>query len=185
MRMIRRFSVLIALISAVALLAQGSAYAAPNAVAAAITGSGTIGPGLTTIPTPQSVTFGGNAVGTIVAVPGASAGIYNCSFTGSSSNDLPGPLANGDSLAAGKGTVNGSCSGGTIGTGSAICAVIYIRVGPIVVIIFTCGTSASGPTGSGSGNGTGVGVFLFVPDQATPPVTSYRLAGVVAGAGAA
>ncbi|MDQ1437262.1 MAG: hypothetical protein QOK43_891 [Acidimicrobiaceae bacterium] len=183
MRIIRRFSVLIALISAVALLAQGSAYAAPNAVAAAITGQGTISPGLNTLPAPQFVTFGGTAVGVIIAVPGASAGTYSCTFSGGSSNVFP---PGGDSLAAGMGTVTGGCSGGTVGTGSVVpCVVIYIRVGSIVVIIFTCATSASGPTGSGSGNGTGVGVFLFVPDQVTPPVTSYRLAGVAAGAGAA
>ncbi|MDQ1437260.1 MAG: hypothetical protein QOK43_889 [Acidimicrobiaceae bacterium] len=177
MRMIRRFSVLIALISAVALLAQGSAYAAPNAVAAAITGSGTISPGLNTAGAPQSVSFGGTAVGTIVAVPGASAGVYSCSFSGSDPN---GSLATG-----GPGTVTGSCSGGTVGSGTVVCVVTFVRVGAIVVIIIACGTSATGPTGSGSGNGSGAGAFLFVPDQATPPVTSYRLVGVAAGAGAA
>lgn len=93
---------------AMTLLAPNAAHAALVAVA---TGSGTIQPGLSTVPTYQHVTFGGTAT-----VVGDDAGTYDVSFDGNSI--IMETLAQGEGI--------GTLSGGVSGT------VHYVRAGNIV-----------------------------------------------------
>ena len=185
-RMLSRLTMLAAVLASVGLVAQGSAYASPGAATAAVVGSGTIAPGLTTTPTLQTnVTFTGTAAGGGAAVGGVGAigtavGTFSCSFSGSSSSP--------ETVFTGAGVVTGSCTSnpGDVGTGTIACTAAYTRVGVIVVVQLSgCVSTGSGPLGSASSTGgEGVGAFVFAPDQATPPVTSYQLAGESVGVGA-
>lgn len=138
-------------IGAPAIISIAPSAQAANADAAVIRGAGTISPGLTATPQPQSVSFGGTA---IVAGTHSTGGTFACSFGG---NDLDG------SYAEGAGTVSGSC--GPISL--SLC--VFVRVGGVVPV--AC-------VGTGTPKQGAAGVFGFVPNQ-TPPstVTSYTLAG--------
>ncbi|HEX8004145.1 MAG TPA: hypothetical protein VF519_15765 [Mycobacteriales bacterium] len=118
-----------------------------------ITGSGTISPGLTAVPTPQSVSFTGTAtsVGT-TAVPGS----YPCSFSGT---DTLG------SAAEGVGTVSGSCGP------FAFTNCQFVRIVGVVVVV--CPPQGNPPR-------TAVAVCAFQPTNVNP-TTRYNLvcAGVV------
>ena len=87
-----------------------------RANAAVITGSGTISPGLTEIPTAQSIAFTGSA--TVVGTEGVLA-TYPCSFSGS---DLAG------SVTEGAGTVAGSC-------GPLVYDCVFVRIGVEVQVV--------------------------------------------------
>jgi len=145
-------------IASPAIVAIAPSAQAANADVAVITGAGTISPGLTAVPTPQSVSFNGNAL--TVGTNGVAAN-YGCSFNG---NDLDG------SYAEGAGLVSGSC--GPISL--PLC--VFIRVGGVVPVVCA---------GTGSPLKAAGGVFAFVPNQ-TPPsaITSYTLAGAAAYADA-
>lgn len=138
-------------ISAPAIALAAPAAQAANADAAVITGAGTITPGLTATPGPQTVSFGGNA---IVVGTHSTGGTFGCSFGG---NDLAG------SYAEGAGTVSGFC--GPINL--ALC--VFVRVGGVVPVICV---------GTGTPKQAAGGVFAFIPGE-TPPATikDYTLAG--------
>jgi hypothetical protein len=167
--------VLVAIVAAVCMLGQSAAYAAGTATYY-INGSGTISPGLTTVPTPQMFTFTtANAAGLpSFAVGGSTNGgaiivTVNCLFTGSST--LPG----GETSAAGLGAGSGSCStsASIFGTHSITCSLTYVRAGSNVDIAVACTGNVNGnPNNSGSGGGT----FHFVPTSVNP-TTSYQLSG--------
>jgi hypothetical protein len=179
-RLVSKLSLLMAIAATVAMLGQSSAYAV-GADAAVVVGSGTISPGLSTVPTPQSFTFTTANLGSVPSVAagattngGAFAGTINCSFGGNST------LAGGETSAAGLGTGSGTCGTavGVAGTsGSLACTLTYIRVGPIVVVILSCTATVNG---NSNNTGVGVGAFLFVPTSVNP-TTSYQLVGASAG----
>jgi hypothetical protein len=122
-----------------------SPAAAASADAAVIQGHGTISPGLTPVPTQQSISFTGTA--TVVGTDGVLA-TYPCSFTGT---DLAG------SLAAGVGTVKGNCGPLDFTT------CVFVRIGAEVQVI--C---------ADTGVSVGAAVCVFQPDQINP-TTSYTL----------
>lgn len=185
-RVVRKLSVVLAIAGALSLLSSGTAYAAPGAGAAVVVGAGSIGPGLTAIPQPQSVSFGGTATGVFVtAGTDSGVGSISCSFNGGTAPINP----VGDNYAVGLGNVSGTCSGnGTIINTHPITVncptLIYIRVGPIVIVItqnaITCTITVNATTSTGTVNGA----FVFTPRQTPPaPITSYDLVGVATFAG--
>lgn len=174
--LLSRATLAFAVIASASMMAQNSAYAS---LGAAVVGGGTITPGLTANPTFQSGTFSGTIAAAVNAQTAVAAGTGTCSFTFGST------IA--ETVLQGQGTASGTCSGGDVGSYTITCvAFIYVRVGPIVVIVEVgnCRITATGPTGSGANTGiAGGGVFLFVPTSgngATAPVTGYELAGVAA-----
>jgi hypothetical protein len=168
-----------ALAAAVAMMGQSSAYGL-GAAGHVVVGSGTISPGLTTVPTNQSFTF---TTGNLASLPSVAAGVstnggasvvtLNCVFNGNST------IAGGETSAAGLGVGSGSCTTATGVAGttySAVCSLTYIRVGPIVIVVLVCVTVING---NPNNSGTAVGAFLFVPTSVNP-TTSYQLAGAAA-----
>lgn len=175
MRILRRLSVLIAIIAAMAMVNSSSAYAA-GAAATGVLGGGNIGPGLTLTPTFQGGSFSGTATGGgLNSQPSVFAGQLNCNFGFSSS------IA--ETVAHGAGNASGSCSGtDLLGTsGSVSCALTYARAGAIVVVAgLSCTATLNGQTSTGPL----AGGFLFAPTSAPgAPVTSYLLVGAAAGVG--
>src|SRR4051812_16563286 len=150
MRFTRTRVLLVALAAPVAMIAATTAPAsAASAGVAAVTGGGTISPGLTAIPTAQTFSFGGTA--TVVGViNGAPQAAVNHSIS-ASGTDLAG------SYAAGAGPLTVNISGLPSMSG------FFVRVGAAVVVAVT------GPVAS-----AGAGACAFVATQ-TPPatVTSY------------
>jgi hypothetical protein len=182
-RLATKLSLVMAIAAAVAMFGQSSAYAV-GVDAAVVVGSGTISPGLTTVPTPQTFTFSTANLASVPSVAagastngGVFAGTINCSFTGSST------LAGGETSAVGMGTGSGGCGTavGLAGTSGAVtgCIVVYIRVGSLVVVLLTVCTATINGNSNNSPN-VGVGVFVFVPTSANP-TTSYQLAGASVG----
>jgi hypothetical protein len=186
MRLLRMGGIAVALVAAIAFLAQSSAFAAPGGAGLVFAGTGTISPGLTTTPTFTSVTLSGTAAGFGIALPGAAAGTYNCSFSGGST------IA--ETTVQAQGSLSGTCGGaGILGTSGWDCEIVYVRVGSIWEWVWVCNTTVTGPlptrttdsvTGSGTASVTGGGVAVWTPDQAIGAVTSYKLVGVVGLAGA-
>lgn len=184
MRLLRKASVLIALVLGMGLLSHSTAYAqTAGAGLGAVTGDGNIGPGLTVMPTKQTVSFQGTVTGAFAgaglpASVAADIGSINCIFTGLS-------WATGDNYALGVGEVTGNCSGTGVLTGipiSVTCTVMtYVRVGPIVVVVALKCTIT---VGSITILVTVLGSFVFVTTTAPPaPVTSYTLTGAAVAAG--
>ena len=178
-RLMRKLSVVMALVAALGMVGSNSAYGAA-AAAGVIVGGGTISPGLTTTATFQtSVTFTGTAVGAAAVGASADGGIYGVSFSGSS--DIA------ETTLQGQGSGSGTISGpGTLKPASdnITASLQYIRVGPVVVIIANGSTSITANSATQAG-GTAIGAFVFVPGQVPPAaVTSYTLAGVAAGVAA-
>jgi hypothetical protein len=175
-RLISKLSLLMAIAAAVAMTGQTSAYAV-GAAGNVVFGSGTISPGLSTVPTPQTFTFTTSAPGNLPSISfGASSSglaevtVISCSFNGSST------LAGGETAAAGLGTGSGSCATATgiAGTSvSATCTLTYVRVGPVVIVALSCTATVNGVGGAG----VSVGAFVFVPTSVNPTV-SYLLAGI-------
>jgi len=159
-RLASKLGVVAIIISAMAMLAPTTAYAAAAGV---ITGSGTIGPNGVPGPTGGTVTnsdvrFNGTATGVFVGAT-ADAGSCAISFSGSGS----------DSTAVGSGSGSASCNGtGVLGNSISLnCSVNYTRVGVTVIITGSCGASVL------------VGVFVFIPTTVNP-TTSYQLVGTAA-----
>lgn len=178
MRLARKLTLAGVLLAGFAMLSTSTAYATPGLGAAAVTGSGTIQPGLTATSANQTVNFSGTAVGAFAnASPAADAGTANCVFSGSSQPP-------GDNLLLGIGTVSGTCNGSGIVTGTGInvnCnTMMYVRVGTAVVVVSqTCAVTVNDATS----HGPVVGGFNFVPTDGPSPVTTYDLAGVAVFAG--
>jgi hypothetical protein len=179
-RLVSKLSLLMAIAAAVAMFGQSSAYAV-GADAAVVVGSGTITPGLTTVPTAQSFTFTTANLASVPSVAvgastngGVFAGTINCSFNGSSP---------GETVATGVGAGSGTCTapagpGGT--SGAVSCASLtYFRVGALVVVVLDPCTATV--NGNSNNSGLGAGAFVFVPTSANP-TTSYQLVGASAGA---
>ena len=185
-RLMRKLSVAMALVAALGMVGSNSAYGA-GAAAGGIVGGGTISPGLTTTPTFQtSVTFTGTAVGAAAVVAGGGAGtgadggIYAVSFSGSS--DIAETSLQGQG--SGTGTLSGS---GLVGpaTDTITAPLVYIRVGPVVVIIEAGGSGSASITVNGANcfveANAAVGAFIFVSGQVPPAaITSYTLVGAAA-----
>jgi hypothetical protein len=157
---------------AAGLVMAGSALAAGQSPAHAVgtgavvvAGSGTISPGLTTVPTNQSFTF--STVASFAAVGstngGANVVTLNCFFSGSST--LP------ETTAAGLGTGSGSCttSQSIVGSISITCSMTYLRVGPIQIIIYTCTITING---NSNNSGIEIGICVWAPTTFNP-TTSY------------
>jgi hypothetical protein len=144
----RKLALVAGMVGVAGLIGASPAVAAGTAT---IQGAGTISPGLTTVATPQSFTFSGQAV--VVANPGA--GVYSCTFSGSSNA--------GETVATGAGTGSGDCSG----PGSLSASFSYTRAGGTVVITGTV---------SGTQSGT-VRCSLGFAATTAPTVTAYRVAG--------
>jgi hypothetical protein len=168
-KLLGRLGVVLAIATSLSMVATNGAYATSGGEGV-VTGNGVISPGLTTVPTNQSVTFGGTLAGAFTVGVNATAGVVNCSFSGSST------IA--ETEANGQGTVSGSCSGGT-GVPSAFSAsgsLSYLRIGPVVVVddinITVCVASNC------EQNEDVHGVFLFEPTSANP-TASYLLQGDV------
>jgi hypothetical protein len=149
--------------------------------AAVVVGSGTISPGLTTVPTPQTFTFstanlaGAPSVAAGVSTNGgAFAGTVNCSFTGNST------LAGGETSAVGEGTGSGGCSSaaGVAGTsGSISCTIIlYVRIGAFVDVVLSCTITING---NPANHAIEVAICVFIPTSVNP-TTSYQLVCAVA-----
>ena len=151
-----------------------------NFGAATVTGSGTISPGLTATPTPQTVTFTGNVTGTLTTAAPPQTAVFsvNCIFQGASNN---GPVITGDSAALGQGNVNGTCTGtatvvppGAVRPVGATCSLKYYREGTDVTVEGTCTITINNT----AHRVCATGELVFVPTD-TGPTTSYQLAGDV------
>jgi hypothetical protein len=190
MRLLKKFTPFLALAMAVGIMMPSSAYAngGPVAGTAVVTGSGTITPGLTTTATPQSVSFDGTAVASVViGSPNDThevTGVLNCSFRGV---DPAGTVlvgaGSGMAMCSGTGGVHatvpvvGVPAVGTNATATVTCdALAFTRV--LVVVVATA-TGCTVDVSSSAGHTFGVARVtvecVFEPDQVTPPVTSYRL----------
>jgi hypothetical protein len=186
-KLLSRVGVIVSIVACVAMVAQTSAYAEGGGIWA-LEGSGTISPGLSTTPSPQSGTFSatvlvgadalvGSGVGTSVAVASG-----NCAFT------FTDTIA--ESIALGAGSATGTCSATGAGTSQSLtaCTVLFVRVGTLVVLAVgtaigaPCTVNGTGPAGSGSAVAIlGAGVFVLVPTSVNP-ITSFVLSGAaVAG----
>jgi hypothetical protein len=165
-------------LATVASIVVGSGQAPAHAIggmAATMVGSGTISPGLTTRPTPQSFTMTSANIASFPSIMagasnngGAVAGTMTCSFSGSST------LAGGETTAAGLGTGSGSCgtAAGIAGTSGWItCSLTYIRVGPFWEIVITCTSTVNG---NSNNSGIGIGICAWVPTSVNP-TTSYQI----------
>ena len=168
-KLLGRLGVVLTIATALSMVATTGAYAT-TAGDGVVTGNGVITPGLTTVPTNQSVTFGGTLVGGFTVNGQVSVGATNCSFSGGST------IA--ETEANGQGTVSGSCSGGlgVPNSFSASGSLSYLRIGPVVVVddinITIC-------VGSSCDSNVDVhGVFAFEPTSANP-TASYLLQGDV------
>jgi hypothetical protein len=169
MKAVRRGG-LLAVVAAVALLVPTGAYASPNGGALVIQANGTFSPGLNTTANIQQIHWAGLALGSLFAVPGTSAGLYNCNFNGTSTAP--------ETIAVGQAALNGICAGPTgVGSTSISCSITWTRVGPIVFWTWTCSITTSGPLGSGSGNNTAAGIALITPTSPSDTVVSYALTG--------
>lgn len=183
MRLARKLTFAGVLLAGLAMLSTNTAYADPGAGVAAVTGSGTITPGLTALPAPQSVSFGGTATGAFAnSSPAADVGNANCSFSGGS--DTVTTVAPGDNYAIGIGTVSGGCLGAGLVTNTPInvaCSSMrYVRVGNVVLVLSTaCSTTVNNVTSSGAV----LGAFNFAATGNLNPITSYSLTGVALFAG--
>ena len=176
-----------ALLMGLALLGMLSVEAAPagavvtvNAGVFVVEGRGTIAPGLTPLPQQQFFTFTSfnvTGAGTVhkrtvtPTDPGSSCaangldGLVTPVSKGDGKNGWPG-----DSSAVGTGLGTWSCSSGPLAGKSGL--LYYTRVGPVVTVLLTNNTP--GPLVFKL-TPFGVLVCLFVPDQPTPPTTSYEL----------
>ncbi|HVF73768.1 MAG TPA: hypothetical protein VM938_01865 [Acidimicrobiales bacterium] len=198
MRQIKRLiAVAIPLVSVFSVLAPTPAQASTLVTGGAVaTGTGTITPGLSTVPAGQAVRFTGRVTGSVAVVsttaPAGTSGTVsfdmNCLFQGGS--NAP------ETSASGEGTVTGNCTGtgvfegthnGTtvVGTGSVTvtCNLVYSRRGGAVAVSGSCTATATvnnvlGGTYTVSTNFCVVGEFVFVPTSA-PTTNSYALAGSV------
>jgi hypothetical protein len=141
---------LVALAAPIAMIAATTAPAsAASAATAVVQGGGTISPGLTAVPTAQTFSFSGTAkvVGVICGTTYAAADV-GISADG---NDLLGNVAEGAGLL--NVTIGGCTASGA-----------YVRVGAAVVVALALPVAT-----------LGTGLCGFVPDQLTPPVTSYQV----------
>jgi hypothetical protein len=110
-----------------------------GAISAHVTGQGTIAPGLTTVLTPNSYTFSGQATGLFNGIPGSCSAFFN----GSSSAF--------DTMASGQGSFSGSCSGADAlgGSISVSCSGSFTRVTTSVAVTGNCsGTTTGSLTGA-------------------------------------
>jgi hypothetical protein len=172
-RAFRLFAASLAMAGSAFVAGQSPAHAVGTG-AGVLFGSGTISPGLTTVPTPQSFTFTTANLGSVPSVAagastngGVFAGTVNCSFGGSST------LAGGETSAVGEGTGSGTCGTavGLAGTsGSIACSVLYVRVGTIVEIVYVCSITVNGNPNNVS---IEVGICLMIPTSLNP-TTSYQ-----------
>jgi len=143
---------------ATAVIAPAIISIAPSAQAASAqadvftqSGSGTISPGLNVTPATQSFNFSGTGTGV------GTGGVASPAACNAAGTDQLGTVAEGE------GTANINC---TIGSDSASVSAVFVRVGTDVTVAITPSTS---PVSFGGGK------CQFVPDQTTPPVTSYKL----------
>ena len=168
-RLLSRLTAVAAVTAALSMTAANSAYATHAVGEGTVVGSGSISPGLTLVPTNQSVTFTGTLVGTFTVDGAVWAGTANCTFSGTG-------VAETD--AQGQGTVSGSCTAAVSATSSftASCNLRYTRVGLVVTISGSCSVNVGGR----SATVTVTGAFVFEPTTANP-VTSYLLQGEVVG----
>jgi hypothetical protein len=180
------------LFAALSVLAPGTAYAATGYVHFALTGSGSITPGLNTVPTNQTGSFSGLIVGTGLAGTGTAVGTGNCNFSFTSTIQ--------ETSAQGQGTAAGTCGISGVNTTFKIwgedgtCHVNYVRAGSNVEITtgsllgLDCEGTAFGPLGSGiTTYAIGEAQCQFVPtsgDGVSTRITEYTLAcdGYAAGA---
>lgn len=154
-----------------------------NAGVGLVDGGGTISPGLTVIPAPQTFTFTSVSITTVGLVHKSPTvlGTSACAANGQSgvfdvTGTLP-PNLNlskrelidvGDSLAQGTGLGTWTCFGGPLaGKGGLL---YYQRVGPIVIVVLTDGGKPIP-----SGLGALACLFLANEDPTVEPVTSYTL----------
>lgn len=144
MGFIKKAAVATAMATAVvAMVGQGGAF---GAAAGAAVGTGTIAPGLTTTPTPQtSVTFGGSVV--YASTNGSTAVLAPVSFNGAS---------------VGNETVQQGQGGGNL-SGALAGPVTYARTGNLVTL-----------NGTINGGAILAGACIFVPTSVNPTV-SYAL----------
>ncbi|MCU1591853.1 MAG: hypothetical protein JWP11_3109 [Frankiales bacterium] len=153
MKFSRTRLLLVAVAAPVALVAATTAPAsAASAGVAVVTGTGSISPGLTAVPSGQSFSFGGTALvtGVVNSAPEAAVS-HSISASGS---DLAG------SYAEGAGTLNVNISGLPSMGG------VFVRIGAVVLVAVT------GPVAS-----AGAGVCGFVAAQLPPAtVTDYTVA---------
>ena len=144
-KLVRSLSAGFALALPLAMTAASPASAA-EACVFVITGSGTISPGLSAVPTPQSISF----TGTMTCVGTSGVGTtYPCSFTGTD------PVG---SEAAGAGQVSGNC--GPYGFPS--CQFVRVGVAVEVVCVDVAGTRVATAT------------CVFTPVDVNP-TTKYNL----------
>src|SRR4051794_15202854 len=149
MRFTKTRVLLVALAAPVAMIAATSAPAsAASAGVGVVTGAGSISPGLTAVPAPQTFSFGGSALVTGV-VNGAPEAATPHSIS-ASGNDLDG------NYAAGAGTLTVNLSGLPSMSG------FFVRVGAVVAVAVT------GPVAS-----AGTGICGFVPTEAPPAAVQH------------
>jgi hypothetical protein len=129
--------------------------AGPGASAAgagALVGTGTISPGLTTVPTNQTFTFGG----TLAYAGSPGAGTYACGVNGFSTAP--------ETVVSGGGNASGSCSGSA---GTFTFSGTYTRNGGAVTVNGTASGSVAGH----------VQCALAFTATSAPPVVSYAVSG--------
>jgi hypothetical protein len=146
------------------------AGADPGVTGGIVQFGGTISPGLTAVPTNQTLTLGGTMTGVFAAGTNAPVvATVNCNFGGGTI--VPA------SLAAGASSLSGSCSG----TGVTIsCSVTMVTVGGTWYMVMTCTICI---------NGTCVTAVTWIPMAVVPtsapgaPVTSFTAVGTFTAAG--
>jgi hypothetical protein len=167
---VRRWGVVVALI----FMAWQVAPAPPAGASPGVTGGivqfgGTISPGLTAVPTNQTLTLGGTMTGVFVAGTNPVVGTVNCTFNGATI--VPA------SLAAGVSSLSGSCSGAGV---TITCSVTMVTVGGTWFMVMTCTICI---------NSTCVTAVTWIPMLVAPtsapgaPVTSFTAVGTFTAAG--
>ncbi len=204
MRLSRKVAVATAIAGAVSLLIPSSSYALGVSVVA-VTGGGSINPGLGAASNQNTVTFGGTAVGVAAGVSkgtvppsgvAADVGQITCNFAGGTTGF--------ENAALGQGTVTGNCTGAglILGTNVAVTcpALAYERIGNLVIVqgddhprdtvdttaaIVTltskkCTVTATGPLGTVVQTLSVYGLFNFIPTDVNP-TRNYLLTGFAVG----
>jgi hypothetical protein len=186
-RFLRALTPLTAMLVSVGLVAGNTPASATGSTVAAVRGSGTISPGLSTTPTNQAVTFDGalTGAGTFSGGGNTAAGVSSnlrCTFSGTGVGETA-------TLGGGSGTVTcdsdtGGNVTGVVSPGNQVitritfsCNVNYTRVGGVVRLTGMCTIVVYvGATAVITTSGTVRGAFVFEPRDVNP-TRSYDLTG--------
>lgn len=173
MRKLRRSLALVVVAAGAMVAPTVPAAADPGSVAAQFTGAGVYLPGITILPTAQSVATSGLMTGTFVAGPNADWASINCNVDGTITG-----------LAAENLALGATCYGSGVVTGFAIsltCTFTATITHPPLCFTLTglCAVSV----GPDTAKVLVVFRLCFIPTNPLMPFTSFQASGELAGAG--